>query len=86
MTAYTVRDYSHAPRAVRLAFLREAIDSHFGADPKTLRPLAGHSALDVGCGAGLLAAGEEPPGTGEAARAGLAALAMFSASSCMRLS
>ncbi len=45
----------HKLNPVRLAFLREAIDSHFGANPRTLRPLAGRSALDVGCGAGLLA-------------------------------
>lgn len=45
----------HKLNPVRLAFLREAIDSHFGSDPKTLRPLSGRTALDVGCGAGLLA-------------------------------
>lgn len=45
----------HKLNPVRLAFLREAIDSHFAADPKALRPLAGKRALDVGCGAGLLA-------------------------------
>jgi len=45
----------HKLNPVRLAFLREAIDSHFAADPKSLRPLAGRTALDVGCGAGLLA-------------------------------
>ncbi|MEI6640445.1 MAG: bifunctional 2-polyprenyl-6-hydroxyphenol methylase/3-demethylubiquinol 3-O-methyltransferase UbiG [Novosphingobium sp.] len=45
----------HKLNPVRLAFLREAIDSHFGSDPRTLRPLAGRRALDVGCGAGLLA-------------------------------
>lgn len=45
----------HKLNPVRLAFLREAIDSHFAADPKGLRPLAGRRALDVGCGAGLLA-------------------------------
>lgn len=44
----------HKLNPVRLAFLREAIDSHFAADPKSLRPLAGRTALDVGCGAGLL--------------------------------
>ena len=45
----------HKLNPVRLGFLREAIDSHFGSDPRTLRPLAGRTALDVGCGAGLLA-------------------------------
>ena len=44
----------HRIGPVRLAFLRAAIDSHFGGDPRDLRPLAGRRALDVGCGAGLL--------------------------------
>jgi 2-polyprenyl-6-hydroxyphenyl methylase / 3-demethylubiquinone-9 3-methyltransferase len=45
----------HKLNPVRLGFLRTAIDSHFTADPKALKPLAGCRALDVGCGAGLLA-------------------------------
>jgi 2-polyprenyl-6-hydroxyphenyl methylase/3-demethylubiquinone-9 3-methyltransferase len=45
----------HKLNPVRLAFLREAIDSHFGSNPRGLKPLAGRRALDVGCGAGLLA-------------------------------
>jgi 2-polyprenyl-6-hydroxyphenyl methylase/3-demethylubiquinone-9 3-methyltransferase len=45
----------HKLNPVRLGFIRAAIDTHFGADPRALRPLAGKSALDVGCGAGLLA-------------------------------
>jgi 2-polyprenyl-6-hydroxyphenyl methylase/3-demethylubiquinone-9 3-methyltransferase len=45
----------HKLNPVRLGFLRTAIDSHFAADPKALKPLAGCRALDVGCGAGLLA-------------------------------
>lgn len=45
----------HKLNPVRLGFLRTAIDSHFVADPKGLKPLAGRRALDVGCGAGLLA-------------------------------
>lgn len=45
----------HKLNPVRLAFLREAVDDHFGADSHDLRPLAGRRALDVGCGAGLLA-------------------------------
>ena len=44
----------HRINPVRLGFIRAAIDSHFGADPAVLRPLAGRCALDVGCGAGLL--------------------------------
>ena len=45
----------HRLNPVRLAFLRDAVDAHWGGDPKALRPLAGRRALDVGCGAGLLA-------------------------------
>lgn len=44
----------HRLNPVRLAFVRAAIDAHWGVDPESLRPLAGRSALDVGCGAGLL--------------------------------
>lgn len=45
----------HKLNPVRLAFVRAAIDAHFGTDPRALKPLAGRRALDVGCGAGLLA-------------------------------
>jgi 2-polyprenyl-6-hydroxyphenyl methylase/3-demethylubiquinone-9 3-methyltransferase len=45
----------HRLNPVRLAFLREAIDRHWHGDPESLKPLAGKRALDVGCGAGLLA-------------------------------
>jgi 2-polyprenyl-6-hydroxyphenyl methylase/3-demethylubiquinone-9 3-methyltransferase len=45
----------HRLNPVRLAFLREAIDAHWPGDPQALKPLAGRRALDVGCGAGLLA-------------------------------
>ena len=45
----------HRLNPVRLGFLREAVDRHFGGDPAALKPLAGKRALDVGCGAGLLA-------------------------------
>ena len=44
----------HKLNPVRLKFVREAIDLHWGGDPQDIRPLAGKSALDVGCGAGLL--------------------------------
>ena len=44
----------HRLNPVRLAFLREAIDLHWGLDPRDPAPLVGRSALDVGCGAGLL--------------------------------
>ena len=45
----------HRLNPVRLAFIREAIDWHWHVDPQDLKPLAGKRALDVGCGAGLLA-------------------------------
>ncbi|MDE2412885.1 MAG: bifunctional 2-polyprenyl-6-hydroxyphenol methylase/3-demethylubiquinol 3-O-methyltransferase UbiG [Sphingomonadales bacterium] len=44
----------HRLNPVRLGFLREAIDRHWGGDSREVRPLAGKRALDVGCGAGLL--------------------------------
>lgn len=44
----------HRLNPVRLAFLREAIDAHWGGDPQSREPLVGKRALDVGCGAGLL--------------------------------
>lgn len=44
----------HRLNPVRLAFLRDAADAHWYGDPLGLKPLAGKSALDVGCGAGLL--------------------------------
>ena len=44
----------HRLNPVRLSFLRAAIDMHWGGDIEGVRPLAGKSAIDVGCGAGLL--------------------------------
>lgn len=44
----------HKLNPVRLAFLREAIDMHWGGDVESFTPLVGKRALDVGCGAGLL--------------------------------
>lgn len=44
----------HRVNPVRLGFLREAIDSHWPGDRRSVKPLAGKVALDVGCGAGLL--------------------------------
>ena len=44
----------HKLNPVRLAFVREAIDRHWRGDSRSLKPLAGKRALDVGCGAGLL--------------------------------
>jgi len=45
----------HKLNPVRLSYVRDMVDQHFGLDECTLRPLEGRSALDVGCGAGLLA-------------------------------
>ena len=44
----------HKLNPVRLEFIREAIDLHWGGDLESRRPLAGKRVLDVGCGAGLL--------------------------------
>jgi 2-polyprenyl-6-hydroxyphenyl methylase / 3-demethylubiquinone-9 3-methyltransferase len=44
----------HKLNPVRLGYIREQINLHFGVDAKALRPLAELTALDVGCGAGLL--------------------------------
>jgi 2-polyprenyl-6-hydroxyphenyl methylase/3-demethylubiquinone-9 3-methyltransferase len=44
----------HKLNPVRLTFLRDAIDAHWCGDTRSVRPLSGKSALDVGCGAGLL--------------------------------
>jgi 2-polyprenyl-6-hydroxyphenyl methylase / 3-demethylubiquinone-9 3-methyltransferase len=45
----------HKLNPVRLAYVRDMIDQHWQCDEHGLRPLEGRSALDVGCGAGLLA-------------------------------
>lgn len=44
----------HKLNPVRLGFLREAIDLHWAGDVEGVKPLAGRTAIDVGCGAGLL--------------------------------
>jgi len=44
----------HKLNPVRLGFIRQQIDLHFGSDEKAMKPLSGKTALDVGCGAGLL--------------------------------
>lgn len=44
----------HKLNPVRLGFLRAAIDAHWQGDSRSVRPLLGKRALDVGCGAGLL--------------------------------
>lgn len=45
----------HKLNPIRLAYLRDMVDQHWQGDEHGLRPLEGKSALDVGCGAGLLA-------------------------------
>src|ERR671920_2229686 len=44
----------HKLNPVRLAYVRDRIDQHWQCDEHGLKPLAGKTALDVGCGAGLL--------------------------------
>lgn len=44
----------HQVNPVRLGFIRSSVDAHFGTDERGVRPLAGKSALDIGCGAGLV--------------------------------
>ena len=45
----------HKLNPVRLAYVRDMLDMHWQADEHGFKPLAGKTALDVGCGAGLLA-------------------------------
>ena len=45
----------HKLNPVRLRYIRAAIDRHWPGHEQAFRPLAGRRALDVGCGAGLLA-------------------------------
>ncbi len=45
----------HRLNPVRLAYIRDRIDQHWSLDERGLKPLEGKRALDVGCGAGLLA-------------------------------
>jgi 2-polyprenyl-6-hydroxyphenyl methylase/3-demethylubiquinone-9 3-methyltransferase len=44
----------HRLNPARLRYLREAVDAHWGLDSGGFAPLAGKTAIDVGCGAGLL--------------------------------
>jgi len=45
----------HRLNPVRLKYIREQVDHHWGLDETSRRPLVGKRAADVGCGAGLLA-------------------------------
>ncbi len=44
----------HRLNPARLGYIRQAIDLHWGGDSAGFSPLAGKTAIDVGCGAGLL--------------------------------
>jgi 2-polyprenyl-6-hydroxyphenyl methylase/3-demethylubiquinone-9 3-methyltransferase len=44
----------HKLNPPRLRYIRSRIDAHWGSEPVSYAPLAGKTALDVGCGAGLL--------------------------------
>ena len=44
----------HRLNPVRLRYIRDAIDAHWGLDPAERRPLTGRRTIDMGCGAGLL--------------------------------
>lgn len=44
----------HRLNPARLGYIRQAIDAHWGGDSAGFAPLAGKTAVDVGCGAGLL--------------------------------
>jgi 2-polyprenyl-6-hydroxyphenyl methylase/3-demethylubiquinone-9 3-methyltransferase len=44
----------HKLNPVRLGYIRDQIDQHWALDECSRRPLEGKTALDVGCGAGLL--------------------------------
>jgi len=45
----------HKLNPVRLKYIRDQVDQHWQCDECSLRPLKDKTALDVGCGAGLLA-------------------------------
>ncbi|MGZ2412676.1 2-polyprenyl-6-hydroxyphenyl methylase / 3-demethylubiquinone-9 3-methyltransferase [Sphingomonas sp. F9_3S_D5_B_2] len=45
----------HKLNPVRLKYVRDQLDQHWQCDECNRRPLEGRTALDVGCGAGLLA-------------------------------
>ena len=45
----------HKLNPVRLKYLRDMVDRHWQCDECSRQPLEGKTALDVGCGAGLLA-------------------------------
>lgn len=44
----------HKFNPVRLGFIRDTIEAHFGLSPSTRRPFDGLRVLDIGCGGGLV--------------------------------
>jgi len=44
----------HRITPVRMSFIRDHLCAHFARDPKAIRPLAGLSVIDIGCGGGLI--------------------------------
>ncbi len=44
----------HRLNPARLGYIRQTADAHWRLDDRSFTPLAGKTALDVGCGAGLL--------------------------------
>ena len=45
----------HRLNPARLGYIRGQINAHFGVSPSQRYPLSGKTAIDVGCGAGLIA-------------------------------
>lgn len=45
----------HRINPTRLSYIREMVVAHFGLDPRKRRALEGLRAIDIGCGAGLVA-------------------------------
>jgi 2-polyprenyl-6-hydroxyphenyl methylase/3-demethylubiquinone-9 3-methyltransferase len=45
----------HRLNPARLQFIREHLTAHFGRDSRSLRPFAGLTLADIGCGGGLIA-------------------------------
>jgi 2-polyprenyl-6-hydroxyphenyl methylase / 3-demethylubiquinone-9 3-methyltransferase len=45
----------HRMNPTRVAYVRDRLTAHFGADPRSAKPLRGLRLLDVDCGGGLLA-------------------------------
>jgi 2-polyprenyl-6-hydroxyphenyl methylase/3-demethylubiquinone-9 3-methyltransferase len=45
----------HRLNPVRMRYIRDRAVGHFGCDPDSITPFAGLTALDIGCGGGLVA-------------------------------